>query len=337
MFQFFDLKRFKPLVLLLSLFLLLGVWNTGCSTGISGEKKNVVRIGYQKFGTLSILKARGTLEKRLKSKGIKVEWVHFPAGPQLLEAMNVGSIDIGATGNTPPIFAQAAKTPLVYIATGTPKPENEAIIVPKDSPIKSVKDLKGKKVALNKGSNVHYLLLQVLDKAGLKYSDIQPVYLPPADARAAFAKKSIDAWVIWDPYYAAAETDLGARTITDAEGYTTNREFILASKDYANKHEDNIQIILDELDKTTDWFNKHPDDAAKQLSRQIGMDASSVKKAITRSKYGLKPLDDSIIREQQRIADTFLAAKLIPEKIQVKQAIWSGNRTKSKAERAERK
>src|SRR5690606_34781749 len=154
-------KRLIPTASILSLVLLLGGMSlvaAGCDS-VATENPKTLRIGYQKFGTLSILKARGTLEKRLEPQGVGVEWTHFPAGPQLLEAMNVGSIDIGHTGNTPPIFAQAAKTPLLYIASGIPKPENEAIVVPKDSPIRSVKDLRGKKVALNKGSNVHYLLL----------------------------------------------------------------------------------------------------------------------------------------------------------------------------------
>ncbi|MDN4595130.1 sulfonate ABC transporter substrate-binding protein [Polycladomyces subterraneus] len=337
MLGFFKRKRLISMVIALSISLLAGGVLGGCNAGASEADGKVVRIGYQKFGTLSILKARGTLDKRLKSKGIKVEWVQFPAGPQLLEAMNVGSIDIGHTGNTPPIFAQAAKTPLVYVGAGAPKPENEAIVVPKDSTIKSVKDLKGKKVALNKGSNVHDLLLQVLNKAGLEYKDIQPVYLPPADARAAFTRKSVDAWVIWDPYYSAAEKELGARTITDGRGYTTNREFILASETYAKEHGDIVRIILDEVKKTTDWFNQHPDDTAKLLAKQIGMDVGAVKKAITRSKYGLQPMDESIIREQQRIADAFYQVGLIPERIQVEKAVWNGNRVKTKQERTEKR
>ncbi|MEW9031925.1 MAG: sulfonate ABC transporter substrate-binding protein [Planifilum fimeticola] len=330
-------KRLIPKARWFSLLLLLGgmaLWAAGCGSAATENQEKTLRIGYQKFGTLSILKARGTLEKRLEPRGVRVEWIHFPAGPQLLEAMNVGSIDIGHTGNTPPIFAQAAKTPLLYIASGVPKPENEAIVVPADSPIRSVKDLRGKKVALNKGSNVHYLLLQALDKEGLKYEDIQPVYLPPADARAAFAKKSIDAWVIWDPYYAAAERDLGARTISDARSYTTNREFILASETCVQEREDIIRIFLEELKKTTDWFNEHPGETARLLSKQIGMDVKTVEKAITRSKYGLVPMNDAIVEEQQQIADTFFEAGLIPENIRVKQAVWFGE--KASKERKEK-
>lgn len=171
------------------------------SYGVQADEKsaNTLRIGYQKYGTLVLLKARGTLEKRLAEDGVKVQWTEFPGGPQLLEGLNVGSIDFGVTGETPPVFAQAAGADLLYVAYEPPAPTSEAILLPKDSPIRSVAELKGRKVALNKGSNVHYLLVRALEQAGLKYSDIQPVYLPPADARAAFERHSVDAWVIWDP------------------------------------------------------------------------------------------------------------------------------------------
>ncbi|HEV7915494.1 MAG TPA: ABC transporter substrate-binding protein, partial [Albitalea sp.] len=152
----------------------------GFATAQAQTKAEPLRIGFQKYGTLTILKARGDLEKRLAPQGIEIRWVEFPAGPQLLEGLNVGSIDFGTVGEAPPIFAQAAGANLVYVANQPPAPAGEAIVVRKDSPLKSVADLKGRKVALNKGSNVHYLLVKALEKAGIKYSDVQLVFLPPA-------------------------------------------------------------------------------------------------------------------------------------------------------------
>src|SRR6201995_3237614 len=142
--------------------------------GASYGQDKVVRVGYQKYGKLVLLKGRGSLEEKLKPLGYTVAWTEFPSGPPLLEALNVGAIDFGIAGETPPIFAQAAGAPLVSLAYDPPAPQGEAILVPKDSPLKSVAELKGKKVALNKGSNVHYLLVRALEKAGLKYSDITP-------------------------------------------------------------------------------------------------------------------------------------------------------------------
>ncbi|QKG83118.1 sulfonate ABC transporter substrate-binding protein [Kroppenstedtia pulmonis] len=298
----------------------------------SGEQGNAdtIRIGYQKFGPLSVMKARGTLEKQLEPHGIKVEWTHFTAGPQLMEALHAGSIDIGQGGDTPPIYAQAAGTPFVYIGAGEPRPESEAILVPKDSPIRSVKDLKGKRVALNKGSNVHYFLVSALEKEGLSYQDIHPVYLKPGEARPAFAKKSVDAWAIWDPYYAAAEIDLGARKIADGKGYSSNREFFFAQKDYAAQNKEILQILLKELKITAQWYNRHPDQTATLLSKQIDMDIQPVTKAIRRVKHHVGPMDLSIVQEQQRIADTFTRHKLIPGKIQVKEAIWQTSEPKGR-------
>ena len=197
--------------------LALAALASGLSAPVVAQDKTV-RIGFQKYGKLILLKSKGSLEKKLEPLGFKVTWTEFPAGPQLLEALNVGAIDFGNTGEAPPIFAQAAGAPLVYVAHEPPAPRGEAILVPKDSPIKTVADLKGKKVALNKGSNVHYLLVKALEKAGVKYSDIEPTFLPPADARAAFEKGAVDAWVIWDPFQAAAEAATGARTLADGRG-----------------------------------------------------------------------------------------------------------------------
>jgi sulfonate transport system substrate-binding protein len=159
---------------------------SGVFAGNDSSSDSVLRIGFQKYGTLVLLKARGGLERRLAPLHIQVKWTRFPAGPQLLEGLNVGSIDFGSVSEAPPIFAQAAGANLVYVANQPPAPAGEAIVVPKDSSIKSLTDLKGRKLALNKGSNVHYLLVKLLEKAGLRYQDVQTVFLPPADARAAF-------------------------------------------------------------------------------------------------------------------------------------------------------
>jgi sulfonate transport system substrate-binding protein len=204
-----------------------------------------------------LLKAQGTLEKRLAPLGVKVKWAEFPGGPQLLEALNVGSVDLGTTGETPPIFAQAAGADLLYLANEPAAPEGEAIVVGKDSPIRSVKDLKGKRVALNKGSNVHYLLVRALEKAGLKYEDITPVFLNPADGRAAFQQGSVDAWVIWDPFLAAAEKQLNARPLADGKGIVNNTQFYLARKPYVASNPKVIKVVLEELQRLDAWGKSH--------------------------------------------------------------------------------
>jgi len=284
-------------------------------------KAEPLRIGFQKYGTLTLLKAKGDLEKRLASQGIEVRWNEFPAGPQMLEALNVGSIDFGTVGEAPPIFAQAAGADLVYVANQPPAPKGEAILVQKDSPLKTVADLRGRKVALNKGSNVHYLLVKALEKAGVPYAAIQPVFLPPADARAAFEKGAVDAWVIWDPFFAAAEKQLGARILADGTGVVANHQFYLASRGYADKHPLVIQAIVDELSRLDAWAEKNPKDVAVLLSPQIGLPLDITEVAAGRFAYGIKPIGPAVAVEQQKIADAFFELKLIPKSIRIADAL----------------
>jgi sulfonate transport system substrate-binding protein len=293
---------------------------TGEPAGKQG-KPSVIRIGYQKYGTLNMLKARGDLEKRFAALGYSIQWALFPGGPQLLEAMNAGSIDLGHTGDAPPIFAQAAGTPMVYVAATSASPESEAILVKADSPIQKIADLKGKKVALNKGSNVHYFLVKALESAGLQWKDIQPVYLPPADARMAFEKGSVDAWVIWDPFYAAAQQTSGSRVLTDGKHLVANREFFLASQTFAKQHADLLPVWLEELKKVDEWAKQDPHGVASFLAPELGIDIASLERASKRRAYDVEPISDTIIAEQQNIADTFYRIGLIGKPIHVKEAV----------------
>jgi sulfonate transport system substrate-binding protein len=294
---------------------------------------NVIRIGYQKYGTLVLLKARGSLEKRLAPLHVEVKWTEFPAGPQLLEGLNVGSIDFGIAGEAPPIFAQAAGADLVYVGSEPPASAGEAILVPKDSPIRTVAELKGKKVALNKGSNVHFLLVKLLEKAGVQYKDIDTVFLTPADARAAFERGSVDAWAIWEPFLAAAQRQTGARILADGNGVVSNHQFFLASRTYAARRADVIAIVLEELAIVDQWAKTNPKEAAAALQPQIGLDQPTLELALSRGGYGVAPMNDAVLAEQQGIADTFYDLRLIPKHINVRDAILPGTSTGTQAKR----
>ena len=287
----------------------------------AAQNQRLLRIGFQKYGTLTLLKVRGTLERRLALLGITVSWSEFPAGPVLLEALNVGSIDYGTVGEAPPIFAQAAGADLLYVGNEPASPKSEAIVVQRDSRIRSVADLKGRKVVLNKGSNVHYLLVRALEHAGLAYTDVQTVFLAPADARAAFERGSVDAWVIWDPFLAAAEKQLGARVVVDGSGLVSNHQFFLAARSYAAKNPDVLQLILEELAKVDQWAQQNPQQVAAALAVQTGLDASVLELAVRRFTYGVQAVSPAVITEQQRIADSFAALKLIPKPIDVRTAL----------------
>src|ERR1700748_2120162 len=294
------------------------------AVGTSYGQEKVVRIGFQKYGKLVLLKSRGSLEEKLKTVGYKVVWTEFPSGPPLLEALNVGAIDFGNTGEAPPIFAQAAGAPIQYVAHEPPAPRGEAILVPKDSKLSSVADLKGKKVALNKGSNVHYLLVKALEKAGVKYSEIEPVFLAPADARAAFERGAVQAWAIWDPCEAAAEASTNARELTNAEGLVPNYQFYLASRKALDDHGKALDIVLEQLREVDAWAKSDIGAVANQLSPSIGIPAPVLAVALKRQSYGIKPIDKDVIADQQKLADLSHHLGLLPKPVKISDAVRSG-------------
>ena len=265
--------------------------------------------------------AKGELEKNLAAQGVNVKWVEFPAGPQLLEGLNVGSVVFGEAGEAPPIFAQAANPNLVYVANQPPAPTAEALIVQKDSPIQSIQDLKGKRIALNKGSNVHYLLLKLLEANNLTLKDIQPVYLPPSDARAAFEKGAVDAWVIWDPFLAAAEHQIHARVIANGEHLVSNHQFYLADRKFAEGHPEILKTLVTTLNQTTDCVKTHPADAAKLMEKQTALVLSVLYTSISRMGFGVQPISEKVVKDQQYVADAFFAQKLIPKQLVIADAV----------------
>ncbi|MFG1261853.1 MULTISPECIES: sulfonate ABC transporter substrate-binding protein [Xanthobacter] len=298
---------------------LAGALALGATPARAQEK--VVRIGYQKYGTLILLKNKGLLEPLLKPLGYSVKWAEFPAGPQLLEALNAGAVDFGNTGEAPPIFAQAAGAPLVYVGYEPAAPQGEAILVPKNSQLKTVADLKGKTVALNKGSNVHYLLVKALEKAGVPYSDIKTAYLTPADARAAFERGSVDAWAIWDPFQAAAEKTIDARQLADGTGIVSNYQFYLSTRTFADQAPQVVDVLLKGVAEVGAWVKANPKAAAAEFSPLIGIPAPILEVALARQQYDVKPITPEVAAAQQQVADAFLALGLIPKPIRIADAL----------------
>ncbi len=302
--------------------LALGALTLGLTAASASADDKVIRIGYQKYGNVILLKAKGTLEPKLAAIGYKVTWAEFPFGPPLLEAINAGAIDFGHTGEAPPVFAQAAGSSIVYVAHEPPAPGGEAILVPRDSPIKSVAELKGKKVAYAKGSNSNYFAVKALEGAGVKYGEFEPVHLAPADARAAFESGKVDAWSIWDPFYASAQAGAGARVLVDGTGIVSNHQFYLAGKSFTESNAKAIEIVLAELNAVNDWVKADPKAAAEQLAPATGIPVVILETALKRQSFGVKPLDAKVVEEQQKIGDLFHTLGLIPKPIKVEEIVW---------------
>jgi len=281
-----------------------------------------LRIGFQKSAVnLVILKQQGVLEKRFPDT--KLQWVEFPAGPQLLEALAVGSLEFGLTGDSPPVFAQAAGKDLLYVGAEPAKPLSSAVLVPEGSPLKALADLKRKRVALQKGSSAHFLLVRAVEKGGLQWSDITPIYLAPADARAAFEKGAVDAWAIWDPFYAATELAVKPRVLTTGKGLSGNNSFYLASRPFVEQHPQVVQALLEELTRADAFVQTNRKEAAQLIADFSGLSLATVHLFLSRrpaSPVGL--LTPAITADQQRVADAFLKLELIPRRIEVAQIVW---------------
>ncbi|HTH94334.1 MAG TPA: aliphatic sulfonate ABC transporter substrate-binding protein [Rhodocyclaceae bacterium] len=291
---------------------------------VQAADSKVVRIGYQKSSTLiALLKADGTLEKKLKPLGFEVSWNEFTSGLPLLEALNIGSIDFSAdVADTVPVFALAAGAKLVYVAQEAPSPKAQAILVPTDSPIRTVADLKGKKIAVTKAAGSHYLLISALNKAGLSFKDITPAYLTPADGRAAFERGAVDAWVTWDPFVAAAQRQTQVRVIADgSNGVADYQRYYLASSAFADAQPKLVNLIYAELQHTGKWVKDNPEKAAAILAPIWGLDTATVTAANARRSYEVRPVVPTALREQQKIADTFYEAGLLPKPVSVFDAV----------------
>lgn len=292
------------------------------STQSAGRSERELRIGYQKFGNLGILKARQSLEARFAEGGVSVLWSEFPAGPQLLHALTNREIDFGTTGEVPPLFAQAGNSPLLYVAWEPAAPQSVALLVAHNSPIQTIADLRGKRIAVNKGSNVHYLLLQILDEAGLTLEDVRVVYAPPKYPLTPSDHHAVDAWMMWDPLLSDAEQSGQLRVIANGAGRVNNHQFYLTHRDFSGHSPDLLHGLMSALEQTGHYIDTHRDQAAVLLSAELGLAISSLTPALARRSHQPRRMDLTIIRQQQAIADRFYALGLLPRAIKVREAIW---------------
>lgn len=301
---------------------------------VTAHAEQVINIGYQRSSTLWILlKNDGQLEQRLKPLGFNINWHEFSSG--LLSAMNAGSVDLHAdVADAFALFTQAANTPLTYYARENPSPTAQAIIVQDNSPIRSVADLKGKSVAVSKGSGSNFLLISALKKAGLTLADITPVYLEAPDGVAAFSSGNVDAWAIWDPFLATQQREHHVRVLADGtDGVANYNRFYVANTSFAKAHPEVLQVVFDTLRQAGQWVKGHPQEAAKNLAPLWGnIPPETVELANQRRSYDIVPVKIDELAEQQRIADFYYEAKLIPKPLKISDiSVWVPQ-TKAKSE-----
>jgi sulfonate transport system substrate-binding protein len=272
-----------------------------------------IRVGYQKSGIFPAIRQRKTLEAAFNPQGIEVKWAEFAFGPPILEGIATGNLDYGYVGDAPMIFAQAAGAHIVYAAEG--------IVVPEESPIKTLADLKGKKIGMGKGSSAHSTVLAALENSGLTIKDIKPVFLPPADGAAAFARGSIDAWSIWDPYLALAQQGK-VRTLAYAKDIHHPNDFFVANSDFTREHPALVNKLNDVLAEELIWARTHFDELASAIHEASGVDLAALKISVARGEYAAVPISEAIASQQQRVADRFYKAGFLPKQIAVRDVIW---------------
>ncbi|HEX3574120.1 MAG TPA: aliphatic sulfonate ABC transporter substrate-binding protein [Rhodopila sp.] len=280
-----------------------------------------LRVGFQKGEPLLMTaKTNKDLETLLGPKGIGVEWIEFQFGPPMLEAMRVGSIDVGAVGDTPPVFAQAARADLLYIAANLGSPQS--ILLPPGSKIQTLADLKGKKLAFGRGSSGHDFALMALEKAGLRYDEIEPVYLGPADAGAAFERGAVDAWSIWEPYASLFATRPGVRTLVSNKDIGEQYSFIIGSGPFVRANPALTAMVVQAFTEAATQASAHRADVAVVLAGATGIPQAVWARALVTDPFKVQPMSDDIIRSQQKVADRFRAQNLVPVDIKVADIVW---------------
>ncbi len=324
------LAKISVLSLLISAFSLSGCQKTepqSTEKATSAEENTVVKnlsIGFQK-SSLNLLVVRQQQLFEQAFPNAKIEWREFPAGPQMLEALAVGAIDFGYVGNTPPIFAQAAAKPLNYVAYEVVAPKGQAVLVHANNKINTLQDLKGKRVVVQKGSSAHELLAKTLQKAGLSWQDIQPIWLPPADARAAFDKQAVDAWAIWEPYLGTAELQGHTKTLVDGSAFPTTYSFYIGNPDFIQKHPDSAQKLINSVNNADQWIVKHQDQALQIYAQSTGLSIPVAQQVLNKrpKPSPVYALNSEVIKSQQQIADLFKQEQLIPVHIDIRHSVWS--------------
>jgi aliphatic sulfonates family ABC transporter substrate-binding protein len=280
-----------------------------------------LRIGYQQFGVLSLVKLHGALDAALGKSGMRIEWRQYPAGLPIIDALEACELELGVVGECPPVFAQAEDVPLVYLAAEEAAPEREAILAHRDSAAESVSDLRGKSIALHRGSNVHYLVIRALEEAGVPYDEVELCFFTPEEARSRFERRAVDAWAIWDPMLSSVRYELGARVLRNGAGLVKNIAYYIARRPFAEAHPSVVGEFLSHVALAGAWAKDNAASVADLLAPELGVPRGVLALAFLNGSSPV-PLSNELLLGQQQIADTLHRLQLIPRAIRVTEAQW---------------
>jgi sulfonate transport system substrate-binding protein len=282
-----------------------------------------VRIGLQDFSVLPVLKATRALEEAFAMHGADVEWVTCSTGMQVVDGLAAGALDLGAVGESPPVFAQAALSPVVYVAGEPPAPEEEAIVVHEQSPVRAVAELRGKTILVTRGANVIYFVVRALEDSGLELGDVELRSLPPGEAREIFIRRQVEAWATWNPMLAEACRTVGCRVLRDARGLASNRTFYVGRRTFVDGHPNLVEAFLGQAAAVGRWANESRGAAVRALAMSVELPLEVVDASFARTPFDTRPIDDESVASQQRIADTFHRLNFIARRVRVRDAVWT--------------
>ncbi|MEF3305831.1 aliphatic sulfonate ABC transporter substrate-binding protein [Paenibacillus sp. GYB003] len=283
----------------------------------SRKEKVVVNIGVQgKTGILPYAREKQYFEKAFAKVGAEVKWNEFASGPPHFEALAAGRLDFGATGGTPLISGQTGGVDFRAIAVTTDGKKGNMIVIPKNSPIKELKDLKGKKIAVAKGSSAYNFLYMAIDKAGLKGSDIKEIQLQPDEARPALDTGAVDAWSIWEPYATTAVFQTGAGILVSGQDLNINApSFLIARTKFTKEYPDLTVLFLKTYEEARKYYVEHADEVAGDLAKAQKIDKAIVAEVLKNTEPITSPVTPEFAKAHQEQADFLLSVGAIPRKL----------------------
>jgi sulfonate transport system substrate-binding protein len=294
------------------------------SWGANGLKGSTLTLGYQKTGIPLVARQLKVFERRFEPLGIRIEWAEFTSGLNLLQAMDTGDVAFGNAGNVGCIFLQASGGRVAYVAAQPSTPKSEGILVKDDSPIRTLADLKGKKIGYAKGSSSHNLVAAALESQGLDIKAINSIGLSAADAAFAFDGGNIDAWAIWDPYFTIARRRGKTRVIAwQGDVLKDSAGFLLANTAFAKSNPEHVKALVAGSIEAGNWAKANLGEVSKSLATATGMPLDVVEEVNANAGFDVGPLTPAILDSQQRTADRLFALGVLPKRVAIREAVWS--------------
>ena len=279
-----------------------------------------LRVANQKSTIKALLEASGESQ----NVPYEIKWSEFPSASPLGEALNAGAVDVGALGDAPYVFALGAGASIKVISIIHAEGRNTtALLVPKDSPIKTAADLKGKKIVTGRGSIGHYLAIKALNDAGLTTQDVQFIFLLPAESRLVLDNGTADAWATWDPYTTVVTSQSNARVLVSGKHLLSNHLYFAATGQAIADKRVQLDDFVARIDRAYAWANTHPEQYAAAQAKITGLPLAVHIEVAQDTHLSPVTIDDTVIHGLQATADTYVKEGLLSKHIDVSQGFDS--------------